>query len=157
MPKRATPKPPSQIEKEVAQVRSQSDADPWFESPPAEEFYRAGDPVWCNGYPGVVRQSQTPGMVDVQLERGLVTVDPADAQTVQHRDLPSTIQLSGRAYELFRGGPRMVELRGPRGGDYVLTQNVHQPELWGLIPAGQMKPRATWYRRNPNGTFTPIR
>jgi hypothetical protein len=153
------PKSPSssRIEQEVARVRSSRDTDPSADSPSSEEFYQVGDPVWCHGYPGVVQQSQTPGMIDVRLERGAVTVDPSDAREVQHRDVPSVLHLSGRAYELFRGAPRMLELRGPRGGEYVLSQNVHQPELWGLIAGGQLKPRITWYRKNSDGTFTPIR
>ncbi len=124
---------------------------------PDRTSYAVGDWVWCNRYPGVVRASASLGKIDVQLARGVVTVDPGDRNTVQPRDLSSPLRLDGRSFEVVRGGPRMVELRGARGGEYALVQNVHDQASWGLIPGGHMKPRVTWYRKGQDGSFTPIR
>jgi len=117
--------------------------------------YQHPDPVWLHGYPGVVMSSTVPGMIDVRTARGVATVDPSDTNSVQPRSIPMIVSLGGKTYEIFRGRERVVELRGPRGGDYILTQNVHDKSLWGLIPGGQMKPRTTWYRRDDSGAFVP--
>lgn len=143
-----TPKP-AQIEADVRRVAARGST--------SSSGYQREDPVWLHGYPGVVLgPSTTPGMIDVRLASGDSTVDPKDALSVTSRSLPSVVVLSGKPYEIFRGSERMVELRGACGAEYVLTQNVHDARAWGLIPAGQMKPRAMWYRRETDGSFTPI-
>jgi hypothetical protein len=145
----ADPPRPAEIEADVREVV--------WRGRESQGGYRREDPVWLHGYPGVVLQtSSTPGMIDVRTSGGVATVDPEDTRSVQPRSIPSVVMLGGKAYEIFRGSERIVELRGPRGAEYILTRNVHDASAWGLIPGGQMKPRAIWYCRDDRGAFTPI-
>ncbi len=138
-------RPATHLEHDVTEIAS-------GDHPP----YRVGEPVWCDGYPGIVSQVDAiPGMIDVRLDRGTATVDPLDSRTVQRRDVLSPLRLGQRSDEVVRRGKPGHDLLGPRGARYTLIQNRADPDAWALIPGGSMRPRVTQYRRRPDGTFSP--
>ncbi len=55
-----------------------------------QERYKAGTPVWCNGYQGVVvtTRSTPGGRVEVRLSSGTISVDPADDREILPRVTP---------------------------------------------------------------------
>ncbi len=72
----------------------------------------------------------------------------------EHRRILANIPPVRLGRTLFRvvgGGRHGLDLAGPRGGYSALVQN---PDLWGHTSMGSSG-KTTWYRRNPDWTFTP--
>jgi len=65
-------------------------------------------------------------------------------------DTPGTITLMGRAYKVVKKGKHGYDLRGPRGAQCSLVQNVKNPKLWALVTRA-MKPTSTWFRQVGDG------
>jgi len=63
---------------------------------------------------------------------------------------PGTITLMGRAYKVVKKGKHGYDLRGPRGAQCSLVQNVKNPKLWALVTRA-MKPTSTWFRQVGDG------
>lgn len=60
------------------------------------------------------------------------------------------IKLDNTEYKVVSKSETSYHLMGPRGGYVILVRNGKQPDYWGVN-----KDRGTtWYRKNPDGTFT---
>lgn len=63
---------------------------------------------------------------------------------------PGTITLMGRAYKVVKKGKHGYDLRGPRGAQCSLVQNVKNPKMWALVTRA-MKPTSMWFRQVGDG------
>lgn len=66
------------------------------------------------------------------------------------------IELAGRTYAVVKESPLGMDLRGPRGGEYVLIQNRFHPERWALIRGNSRRPDVTWFVQSADG-FREVR
>ena len=70
--------------------------------------------------------------------------------------MANVLKVGGTVYEVVFKGEFSYSLKGPRGGEYSLVQNVNNPKYWAFSRKNSRVATTSWFYQVPGGNFVHV-